>query len=59
MLSKELKDPEMNHLITRTVCVTGPITVEYELNELGKSVHTIIKAIGEGGIKYRKSVVVK
>lgn len=59
VLSKELKDLEMNNLVTRTVCATKPITVEYELTELGKSLSTIIEAMGDWGIKYRKSILGK
>jgi len=56
VLSKELKDLEMNYLITRTVCDTKPITVEYELTELGKSLNTIIEAMGDWGLRYRQSI---
>ena len=59
VLSSELKDLEMNHLVKRTVCNTRPITVEYELTELGKSFNGIIEAMGIWGIKYRKSVLNK
>lgn len=57
VLSKELKDLEMNHLITRTVKDTMPITVEYELTTQGKSLKKVIEAMGEWGIKYRKSLL--
>ena len=53
VLSSELKDLEMNHLVKRTVCDTKPITVEYELNELGKSFKVIIEAMGILGMQYR------
>jgi len=59
VLSKELKDLEMNHLIKRTVKDTMPITVEYELTPQGKSLNKVIEAMGEWGIKYRKSVLKK
>jgi DNA-binding HxlR family transcriptional regulator len=59
VLSSELKDLEMNHLVKRTVCNTKPITVEYELTELGKSFNGIIEAMGVWGIKYRKSILNK
>ncbi|MEG1026525.1 MAG: helix-turn-helix domain-containing protein [Flavobacterium sp.] len=57
VLSKELKDLELNNLITRTVCNTKPITVEYELTALGKSLKTVIEAMGIWGIEYRKSIL--
>lgn len=59
VLSKELKDLEMNHLVKRTVKDTMPITVEYELTLQGKSLNKVIEAMGEWGIKYRKSVLMK
>jgi DNA-binding HxlR family transcriptional regulator len=37
MLSKELKELEMNQLITRTVYSTTPVTVEYEITDYGKN----------------------
>lgn len=57
MLSQELKDLEMNHLVTRTVYNTMPLTVEYELTEHGKSLNTVIEAMGSWGVKYRKQMV--
>lgn len=57
VLSKELKDLEMNHLIKRTVKDTMPITVEYELTTQGKSLNKIIYAMGEWGIEYRRLVL--
>lgn len=56
VLSDELKDLEMNRLVKRTVCDTKPITVEYELTELGRSFGTIIEAMGQWGVKYRELV---
>lgn len=57
MLSKELKDLEMNMLIRRTVLDTQPITVQYELTEHGLSLHTIINNLTEWGMMHRKKVV--
>lgn len=57
VLSKELKDMEINQLVTRTICNTKPITVEYELTELGRSLSKIIMEMGDWGINYRKSIL--
>ncbi|MCI0922785.1 winged helix-turn-helix transcriptional regulator [Sphingobacterium rhinopitheci] len=57
VLSKELKDLEINQLVTRTICDTKPITVEYELTNLGESLHTIIIEMGKWGIAYRESIL--
>ena len=59
MLSKELQDMEMNHLVTRTVKNTKPITVEYELTEFGKTLEPVIDAIAQWGIDYRETLFKK
>jgi DNA-binding HxlR family transcriptional regulator len=56
MLSKELQDLEMNHLISRTVLNTKPITVEYEITEFGKTLSPIIDEIAKWGIAYRNAI---
>ncbi|WP_177760911.1 winged helix-turn-helix transcriptional regulator [Flavobacterium sp. I3-2] len=56
MLSKELQDLEMNHLITRTVLNTKPITVEYQITTYGKTLEPIIDEIANWGINYRKTI---
>lgn len=56
MLSKELQDLEANHLISRTVVNTKPITVEYELTEYGKTLEPVINEIMAWGQHYRKTV---
>lgn len=56
MLSKELQDMEMNHLISRTVLDTKPITVEYKLTDYGKTLEPIIDEIANWGVAYRKSI---
>ncbi|WP_312078642.1 helix-turn-helix domain-containing protein [Chryseobacterium sp.] len=56
MLSKELQDLEMNHLITREVIDTKPITVEYEITEFGKTLAPIIDEVANWGINYRTSL---
>ena len=59
VLSKELKDLEMNQLVRRTVMDTMPITVEYELTTQAKSLNKILEEMAEWGIKYRKSILKK
>ncbi|MCQ9641520.1 helix-turn-helix transcriptional regulator [Chryseobacterium sp. WG14] len=56
VLSKELKELELNKLIKRTVKDTMPITVEYELTEFGKGLHSVIKVMSEWGINYREQL---
>ncbi|GAA4179521.1 helix-turn-helix domain-containing protein [Sphingobacterium ginsenosidimutans] len=56
-LSKELKDLELNRLITRTQNNTMPVSVDYELTEFGKSLHQIIDTMGAWGIRYREQIL--
>ncbi|ANI88668.1 HxlR family transcriptional regulator [Arachidicoccus ginsenosidimutans] len=59
MLSKELKDLEINELITRTVYDTRPITVEYELTPYGKTLQQIIEELDKWGKKHRERIIRK
>jgi len=56
MLSKELKELEINQLIKRTVLDTQPITVQYELTEHGQTLKTIINNLTEWGIEHHKKI---
>ena len=57
MLSKELKELEINQLIKRTVLATQPITVQYELTEHGNTLQTIISNLTDWGIGHRKAII--
>ncbi|RQO65936.1 transcriptional regulator [Pedobacter sp. KBW06] len=57
MLSKELKDLEINQLIKRTVLDTQPITVQYQLTEYGMTLKTIINDLTDWGIRHRKVII--
>ncbi|QWX85593.1 helix-turn-helix transcriptional regulator [Cellulophaga sp. HaHaR_3_176] len=59
MLSKELKDLEINGLINRDVFDTSPITVEYSLTDYGKSLDNVIETIREWGLTHRKKIINK
>ena len=59
MLSKELKELEINQLVKRTVLDTQPITVQYELTEHGDTLQTIITNLTDWGIAHRKHIVRK
>jgi len=59
MLSKELKELEINQLVKRTVLATQPITVEYELTEHGNTLQTIISELSDWGIVHRNKIVGK
>lgn len=57
MLSKELKDLEINKLVKRTVLNTQPITVQYELTEYGQKFRCVITSLTDLGIAHRKEIV--
>lgn len=56
MLSKELRELEINGLISRHVCNTKPITVEYELSVYGKTLQNIINEMINWGINHRERI---
>ena len=57
MLSKELKELEVNKLIRRTVLDTQPITVQYELTEHGQTLKTIVNDLTDWGFAHRKEIM--
>lgn len=59
MLSKELKELELNGVLVRTVYDTTPVSVEYELSETGKQITEVLDKMMEWGIEHRKSVLKK
>jgi DNA-binding HxlR family transcriptional regulator len=59
MLSKELKELEINKLVKRTVLDTQPISVQYQLTEYGVTLRTIINNLAEWGTNHRKVITGK
>ncbi len=59
MLSKELKDLEINQLVYREVKQTSPVTVEYSLTAYGRSLDTVINTMRDWGIEHRKRIISK
>lgn len=57
MLSKELKELELNGVVERKVYQTRPIRIEYELTESGKSILSVMDAMIEWGLDHRAKVV--
>ena len=57
MLSRDLKELEINQLITRKVLNTQPITVEYEITEYGSTLKDLTFVIAEWGFKHRKRII--
>lgn len=59
MLSKELKELEMNGIVIRTVYDTIPVSVEYELTKSGDSLKSVLDVMVQWGLIHRKSVMGK
>ncbi len=59
MLSKELKELELNGMLIRTVYETTPVSVEYELSQSGRLITGVLDKMIEWGIEHRKSVMKK
>jgi DNA-binding HxlR family transcriptional regulator len=57
MLSKELKELEINRLVKRTVLDTQPVTVQYQLTEHGNTLQTIISNLTDWGMAHRKEII--
>jgi DNA-binding HxlR family transcriptional regulator len=57
MLSKELKELEVNKLIKRLVLDTQPVSVHYVLTDHGKTLQTIINNLTDWGIEHRKKII--
>jgi len=56
MLSKELKELEMNQLVSRKVIDSTPVTVIYSLTEYGKSVYPVVEALKVWGKNHRDKI---
>ena len=57
ILSKELKEMEMNGLITRTVLNTKPVTVEYALTPYSETLKNVLEAMDYWGQQHRKKII--
>lgn len=59
MLSKELKELEMNELVIRTVRNTKPVTVEYSMSPYAKTLDGVIREMKRWGEKHRARIMRK
>lgn len=57
MLSKELRDLEMNQLVKRTVYDSVPVVVEYSMTPYGKSLENLISELRNWGTQHRKRII--
>lgn len=54
VLSKELKELELNSFVIRTVYDTAPVTVEYKLTEYSATLKEVLQALKAWGEQHRK-----
>lgn len=59
MLSKELKDLEMNHLVTRTVYDTFSPTVEYSVTKHTHTLNDVMIVLSNWGRFHRNKIIGK
>jgi DNA-binding HxlR family transcriptional regulator len=57
MLSKELKELELNELVRREVYATAPVTVEYSLTDYGKTLKPVVLALYTWGNQHRERII--
>ena len=57
MLSKELKELEINDLVRREVYATAPVTVEYSLTDHGKTLKPVVMALYKWGTEHRERIL--
>ena len=59
ILSKELKELELNDFVTRHVYDTMPVSVEYELTQYSHSLEEVITSLYKWGLQHRKHIYAK
>ncbi|HUM47921.1 MAG TPA: helix-turn-helix domain-containing protein, partial [Chitinophagales bacterium] len=59
MLSKELKELEVNQLVKRTVYDSFPPAVEYSITPHGKSLEKVVNELRNWGMEHRKKIIRK
>jgi DNA-binding HxlR family transcriptional regulator len=59
MLSKELRELEMNQLVKRTVYDSVPVIVEYSMTSYGKTLEKLIDELQAWGSQHRKRILRK
>lgn len=57
MLSKELKELEINGVVNRTVYDTRPVLIEYTLTDSGKEIIKVLDAMVDWGVAHRNATV--
>lgn len=57
MLSRELKEMELNKLVKRTVLDTQPVTVQYALTEYGQKLKPVIACLANWAQEHREMII--
>lgn len=57
ILSKELQELEMNGLVSRKVCDTRPVTVEYALTPYSETLREVLDAMEKWGKRHRQKII--
>ena len=56
ILSKELRDLELNEFVTRSVLPTTPVTVLYQLTPYSHSLGSVVDELRKWGLQHREKV---
>ena len=59
MLSKELKELELNNIVSRKIYNARPVRIEYELTDSGHMLKPIFETMVEWGAQHRSEVLGK
>lgn len=57
ILSKELRELELNEFIERKVFATVPVTVNYELTPYSDSLHNVLMELRKWGTEHRERII--
>ncbi len=57
MLTKELRELELNELVSRRACDTVPMGGEYALTDYGRSLKPLIVALRDWGLQHRERIM--
>ena len=57
MLSKELKELEINQLVKRNIVSTQPVAITYEITPHGESCKAILMELEKWGNQHRKQII--
>lgn len=59
ILSKELKEMELNKFVERIVKPTTPVTITYKLTPYSRSLEKVMQELKDWGLQHRKEIMTK